>query len=137
MLPFRANSLKIQLLRGGCSHARAKDYWQESVLATLGGDQFLARRCDSWDQFVAGNCCDTESVTMGHALSRYNIILNSVPEAGSPLSPVYTQYSVTPSTICLLYSIKNNVVEQRKAANLIILSTVFSVYLLIYIFIAH
>jgi len=57
------------LIQGGCSHARAKDYWQESVLATLGGDQFLARRCDSWDQFVAGNCCDTESVTMGHALS--------------------------------------------------------------------
>ena len=46
-------------------------------------------------------------------LFTYNIILNTVPEAGSshqaaPLSPVYT--TVTTSTTYLRYSIKNNII---------------------------
>ena len=58
---------------------------------------------------------------MGKAISNivltYNIMRNTVPEASSspwaaPLSPL-SVHSVTPSTTCLRYSIKNNAVLLR------------------------
>lgn len=57
------------LIQGGCSHGRAKDYFMESILATLGGNQFMAWRCDTWEEFIAGSCCDTAPIPMGQALS--------------------------------------------------------------------
>jgi len=57
------------LILGGCSHGRANTYWHESVVATLTGDQFMAWKCESWDLFLAGECCDTSPVPMGYALN--------------------------------------------------------------------
>jgi len=53
------------LIKGGCSHSRANEYFQESILAGAGGDQFLAWNCASWEDFEDGNCCGGEEVVMG------------------------------------------------------------------------
>merc|ERR1711892_401173 len=53
------------LFKGGCSHGRANDYFQESVRAGAVGDPFLAWHCASWEDFQAGNCCGEEEVVMG------------------------------------------------------------------------
>ena len=53
------------LIKGGCSHSRANEYFQESIRAGAGGDQFLAWNCASWEDFQAGNCCGEEVAVMG------------------------------------------------------------------------
>ena len=61
------------LILGGCSHMRVLDYWNESVVASLAGsgdgNQFMAWKCDSWESFVAGECCGSEPVPMGYAFA--------------------------------------------------------------------
>jgi len=46
------------LISERCSHRRAVDFFLESILAQKNGNTFLAWRCDSWDKFKAGECCD-------------------------------------------------------------------------------
>lgn len=49
------------LIKGGCSHSRAKEYFIESIEAgPWGNDQFLAWWDVSWDSFVAGGMCASE-----------------------------------------------------------------------------
>ena len=55
----------IDLLKGGCSHSRAVYYMAESVRSMVGGDQFLGRQCDSWEEWEAGACCDNPTAVMG------------------------------------------------------------------------
>ena len=53
------------LIKGGCSHGRANEYFQESVRAMVSGDQFVAQRCSNWDDFKEGLCCDEPEALMG------------------------------------------------------------------------
>ena len=53
------------LIKGGCSHGRANEYFQESVRAIVSGDQFVAQRCSNWDDFKEGLCCDEPEALMG------------------------------------------------------------------------
>lgn len=52
------------LIKGGCSHSRANEYFQESVLA-VEGNQFLGWNCASWEDFQAGNCLSGVLAVMG------------------------------------------------------------------------
>ena len=55
----------IDLLKGACSHNRANKYFEESIHGLGGSDQFVGRRCDSWENFQAGLCCDNPTALMG------------------------------------------------------------------------
>jgi len=56
------------LIQGGCSHSRAKDYFMESVRASKAGQSFVALSCPSWEAFSAGECCNNSVAHMGHGL---------------------------------------------------------------------
>ena len=48
-----------------CSRERSVSYYKESILAVIGGEQFLAWNCPSWEDFEEGKCCGGEQVVMG------------------------------------------------------------------------
>ena len=58
------------LLKGGCSHGRANNYFQESILGLAEGevDRFVGRQCGGWEEFMAGECCDNPNAVMGEWL---------------------------------------------------------------------
>ena len=58
------------LLKGGCSHGRANNYFQESILGLAEGevDRFVGRQCGGWEGFMAGECCDYPNAVMGEWL---------------------------------------------------------------------
>ena len=37
----------------------------ESVLGFVGNDKFVGRKCPSWEDFQAGNCCSNPTAEMG------------------------------------------------------------------------
>ena len=37
----------------------------ESVLGFVGNDKFVGRKCPSWEDFQAGNCCNNPTAEMG------------------------------------------------------------------------
>jgi len=58
------------LSRGGCSHGRANDYYVESVVGLVEGKQFLSWLCPTWEDFLAGSCCDSTTALMGAGITR-------------------------------------------------------------------
>jgi len=58
------------LIKGGCSHDRANQYFIESIASSPGAGlpQFLASSCHSWEEWVAGECCDQLVESMGAGL---------------------------------------------------------------------
>ena len=60
----------VLLSRGGCSHGRVNDYYVESVLSLVEGKQFLSWLCPTWEDFVAGSCCDSSTAVMGAGITR-------------------------------------------------------------------
>ena len=58
------------LSRGGCSHGRANDYYVESVVGLVEGKQFLSWLCPTWEDFLAGSCCDSTTAVMGAGITR-------------------------------------------------------------------
>ena len=52
----------IELLGGGCSHGRSHEYFVESI---NGAVRFAARRCPSYDEFLAGRCEGEPEAEMG------------------------------------------------------------------------
>jgi len=53
------------LFKGGCSHDRANQYFQESIRTANGGERFLAWKCPKWEDFQSGACCGAEEAFMG------------------------------------------------------------------------
>ena len=56
------------LIKGGCSHQRSVEYYIESIRASESGQPFKAFKCESWEQFSNGECCNNNMVTMGHGM---------------------------------------------------------------------
>lgn len=50
-----------------CSHGRSYVYFTESINSKTG---LIARKCGSWDRFMAGSCEDGETVLMGEHVDR-------------------------------------------------------------------
>jgi len=63
-----SHNILYDLMRGGCSHGRATEYFVESILAQKSGNTFLAWHCDNWAKFKAGGCCRVpeHKAIMGH-----------------------------------------------------------------------
>ena len=59
------NMTIIDLLKGGCSHARSLEYFKETIHGVTGASQMVGRLCESWDQFQAGDCCGAPTALMG------------------------------------------------------------------------
>jgi len=49
------------LIKGGCSHNRAVQYYKESITS----HNFIAWNCHSWEDFQEGNCCGQDRLVMG------------------------------------------------------------------------
>ena len=59
---------------GACSHARAHEYYIESVFFQARGEKFLSSSCNSWDDFEGGECHDQlEPMPMGENLNIENV----------------------------------------------------------------
>ncbi|XP_023338161.1 pancreatic lipase-related protein 2 [Eurytemora carolleeae] len=65
-----SNSNINDLILGGCSHGRANIYYMESVLSLVEGKQFLSWLCPTWEDFLAGSCCDSTTAVMGAGITR-------------------------------------------------------------------
>ena len=59
------NMTIIDLLKGGCSHERANQYFKESIHGISGSSQFVGRLCESWEEFKSGRCCQAPQGVMG------------------------------------------------------------------------
>merc|ERR1712168_1615587 len=59
------------LILGGCSHSRAVTYFIESVTLSS-SSSFMSWKCDSWELFQQGQCCQAQFAHMGLHLDRYN-----------------------------------------------------------------
>eukprot|EP00088_Acartia_fossae_P063703 TRINITY_DN7785_c0_g1_i5.p1 TRINITY_DN7785_c0_g1~~TRINITY_DN7785_c0_g1_i5.p1 ORF type:complete len:358 (-),score=46.80 TRINITY_DN7785_c0_g1_i5:28-1080(-) len=59
------------LIKGGCSHSRAVEYFVESVNLSS-ATSFMAWQCDSWESFQRGECCQSQFAHMGLHLDRYS-----------------------------------------------------------------
>jgi len=60
------NMTIIDLLKGGCSHARSLQYFTETIHGISGGDnQMVGRLCDSWEELQSGTCCGAPTAVMG------------------------------------------------------------------------
>jgi len=57
-----ANATIDDLIKGGCSHERANQYFRESIRSNAGasGTEFLASQCNSYEEWGAGICCSSE-----------------------------------------------------------------------------
>ncbi|CAB3360980.1 Hypothetical predicted protein [Cloeon dipterum] len=49
-------------LTGSCSHARSHDFFLESITS----NQFVAKECDTWDNFLSGACAGASEAIMGN-----------------------------------------------------------------------
>ncbi|XP_059473841.1 pancreatic triacylglycerol lipase-like [Neocloeon triangulifer] len=52
-------------LTGACSHGRSHEFFVESIKS----NGFVGRACDTWDNFVAGNCAGGATAVMGNPSS--------------------------------------------------------------------
>ena len=60
------NMTIIDLLKGGCSHARSLQYFAETIHGISGGDNLMVGRlCDSWEELQSGTCCGAPTAVMG------------------------------------------------------------------------
>ena len=60
------NMTIIDLLKGGCSHARSLDYFTETIHGITGAaNQMVGRLCESWEDFQSGTCCGAPTAVMG------------------------------------------------------------------------
>ncbi|XP_063884042.1 pancreatic lipase-related protein 2-like [Scylla paramamosain] len=59
----------IDLLTGGCSHAKSHKYWKESINGT---PTFFSRPCIDWDTYMKGTCntCGQGCLEMGFHVDR-------------------------------------------------------------------
>merc|ERR1711971_1303615 len=56
------NATIDDLIKGGCSHERANQYFRESIRSNAGvaGTEFSASQCNSYEEWGAGICCESE-----------------------------------------------------------------------------
>merc|ERR1711953_595597 len=62
------------LIKGGCSHERANQYFKESIRSfdSVQGTEFVASACTSYEDWGAGVCCgDQEKAVMGEWLQPF------------------------------------------------------------------
>ena len=54
-------------VKEACSHGRAYVYFTESIVSKTG---FTAKKCNTWDQFMGGNCNQSDTALMGEHVSK-------------------------------------------------------------------
>jgi len=59
------NATIEDLIKGGCSHDRANQYFLESIQST----GFLASSCNTWEDWLDEKCCGSQEEVMGHWLT--------------------------------------------------------------------
>lgn len=61
------NILFFPFILEACSHGRSYVYFTESINSKTG---LPARKCDSWNSYMNGNCANSQIVLMGEHVDR-------------------------------------------------------------------
>ena len=88
--------------RGGCSHGRANIYYMESVLSLVEGKQFLSWLCPTWEDFLAGSCCESATAVMGAGITRFKIDLKGTVSITFHGKDGNARFEQNPSKLCLI-----------------------------------
>jgi len=54
---------------GACSHARAWEYYHESIVVSTEAENFISKGCASWDEYEGQNCIEENLIPMGESLT--------------------------------------------------------------------
>lgn len=77
-----------------CSHGRAHIYFTESIGSKTG---FVANKCDTWDQFMQGNCNYSKTTLMGEHVDKMTTGTYFLKTRSEP--PYTDQTEITDNTI--------------------------------------
>ena len=72
LIIFLKSSLLLSL--GACSHARAWEYYHESIVVSTEAENFISKGCASWDEYEGQNCIEENLIPMGESLTLEELV---------------------------------------------------------------